>query len=219
MDKIRGHLAWVVPIGLAAFLLLLLGVGSMPAVQANIRGLLKEAAAMPYWALVAFTTVLITSCVLPTTLAALMLGALIGYDAVWVVLPSCALAILIHYSVFGMLPLAWRQRLLQSPKGQQLAKSLEAGGFGTIFLLRLSPVFPFALTNLMLRFFKFNLVQMLLGSLAGILPRTLLSVAIGASGGQVLGALGTRPWVVGVVMAVVSLAGLYFLVRGRRGEK
>ena len=214
-SKIRAIGVWVVLGGLALGLFGLLAYTSTATMQASMNTFLTEANTLPYWAKVLLITGLISTCILPTTLAALLLGAIMGYSALGLVLPACGLAILFHYLVFGLLPFSWRRYLFQVPKAQQLATRLEAGGIGTIFLLRLSPVFPFALTNLMLRFFKFNVWQLLVGSLAGILPRTIISVGLGATGGKLLSSTGASPTIVGGVLAVLSIGGLWWVLRGR----
>ena len=186
---------------------------STASMQNTLKGILTEAAILPYWAKLMLTTGLIASCLLPTTLAALLWGGVMGYEALAVVVPAIGFAIVLHYLFFGLMPYTWRDYLVASPKAKAMAARFERGGAGTLFFLRLSPLFPFALTNLMLRFFRFRLWEILVGSLLGIMPRTILSVAVGFAGVKLLGALGHYPWAVGIALAAISVVGLWWVLR------
>jgi uncharacterized membrane protein YdjX (TVP38/TMEM64 family) len=85
---------------------------------------------------------------------------------------------------------------------------------GIVALLRFSPNSPFAITNLLLAASGVRFLPMLLGSIAGMLPRTAFAVWIGAEGAatgahdlkELMDKQGPLAIVVGVVLLLAVLA-------------
>lgn len=86
-----------------------------------------------------------------------------------------------------------------------------------IILARLSPIFPFSIMNVFLAATEFKLDKILIGSLAGMLPRTIISFWIGTQFSQLRSllseGLNNNVLEITVILLIIfSLLGLYIYI-------
>jgi uncharacterized membrane protein YdjX (TVP38/TMEM64 family) len=120
----------------------------------------------------------------PPTFLALVYGFFLG----WVGIP---LLLGLNIAAIGLVFLF--ARLLQPelirihlvkvyPKTENLLKRFERDQVRVIFFTKLSPVLPFAATNLMFAIAGAKFREIILGGTAGMIPRTILAVWVGREG-------------------------------------
>lgn len=73
----------------------------------------------------------------------------------------------------------------EKPKVKQILENLKKDEFKIIFLARLSPVLPFAVTNVLFSFSGIKLRNFLTAGFLGMLPRTILSIWIGTQAREI----------------------------------
>ena len=163
----------------------------LPAVLAWVDGLGAWGPA----ALVAIYAVA-TVALVPGSLLTLAAGALFGvvwgtvYAFVGATLGATLAFLVSRYLARGRV----ERRLRGDPRFQKLDRAIGREGLRVAFLLRLSPVLPFALLNYALGLTRIRFVHYLAASV-GMLPGTLLYVYNGRLAGEVaaLGAAGAPP--------------------------
>lgn len=100
--------------------------------------------------------------------------------------------------------------------------NVRSSSFSWVFLARLSPIFPFAITNAIMAFVGVPFRWFITAGTLGMLPRTFLAVFTGISASS-WSLLFARPellrWqdVVSLLLLIVSAVGMYIL--GRRSFK
>jgi uncharacterized membrane protein YdjX (TVP38/TMEM64 family) len=100
--------------------------------------------------------------------------------------------------------------------------NVRSSSFSWVFLARLSPIFPFAITNAIMAFVGVPFRWFITAGTLGMLPRTFLAVFTGISASS-WALLFARPellrWqdVVSVLLLIVSAVGMYIL--GRRSMR
>ena len=107
-------------------------------------------------------------------------GAGVAYVFVAAVLGSCAAFLVARYVARG----AVERRLTGNTRFAAIDRAVGAQGRRIVFLLRLSPIFPFNLLNYALGLTRVRFVDYLVASV-GMLPGTLLYVYSGKVGGDV----------------------------------
>jgi uncharacterized membrane protein YdjX (TVP38/TMEM64 family) len=116
----------------------------------------------------------------PTTLVAIFAGYTWGWGAFVPLVLGYSLATVIGFFVSKKID---NQQilslLLAKPKAKQLLRNLDKSQFQVILLARLSPVFPFGVSNAVFAFLGVPLTKLLSAGLLGMLPRTLLAFAAG----------------------------------------
>ena len=124
-------------------------------------------------------------------------------------------------SLAGPAPLAWAQR---HPRGAALCAAIAEAPPGRagllVGLLRLSPVVPYAVTNVLTAVFGVRRLPLLAGTAAGLAPRVAVVVALGAGLEQLSWERPDAPWLVaaGVAATVASVAGLGWVTRRALGR-
>lgn len=137
----------------------------------------------------------------PAALGGFVGGAVLGYLVARVVGGDRASAIIAEHR-----------------KWQVVRDALVGGGFwktlAVVFLVRVPPNSPFALTNLVLAAIRVPIVQYALGTLLGMAPRTAVAVYAGAQL-QELAEVGMPKWFfwVGVVVTLIVLGVLGAIVQ------
>ncbi len=116
----------------------------------------------------------------PTTFIAALAGFLFGWPGLGGLLLSYPLAAILGRG----LGLVWFQKWGQLPLFQQeryvsFRRRLEERPFWVLVMARLSPVLPFAMTNVLLGQLRLSWPIYLLATVVGMLPRTLLSFFAG----------------------------------------
>lgn len=87
--------------------------------------------------------------------------------------------------------------LAANPKLQSIDRAIEKGGFKLMLLVRLSPVFPFALSNYLYGTSGIGFVPYFLGSILGFLPGTFAYVYAGRVGKALtIDSASSAPWYV-----------------------
>ncbi|WMJ73420.1 VTT domain-containing protein [Cytophagaceae bacterium ABcell3] len=118
----------------------------------------------------------------PTTFIAL----LTGYFLSWAALPPlvisyCIASALGYYAANWVDKGAFLQSISETKGVAGILKNIKKSEFKLVFFSRLSPILPFAVTNILLALAKVKHKSYYLGSLTGMLPRTTLSVYIGST--------------------------------------
>ncbi len=150
---------------------------------------------------------------LPTTFIAVLTGLIWGWGFFLLLVTAYSIATAIGYflgQVFtrNQLPLL----LDPFPKARKLiAQNIQSPG-KLIFLIRLSPVIPFALSNILFSLMKIPVVKVLWWGLWGMLPRTTLAFFSGTLAANLLQALGEGKrdweWIAVLLLFIISTYGL-----------
>ena len=151
---------------------------------------------------------------LPTTFLAILSGFLLNWISLPFLILGYTMATIIGYKIGKKLDKDSLAFLLNNyPKAAQLIADKKDSISQLIFFVRLSPVVPFAFSNLLFALLKIDLKKVVWVGLWGMLPRTLLSFTTGVLGESLLEALqennGTRQLVVIGVLLLVSVWGIY----------
>ena len=161
------------------------------------------------WAAVAYmaTYVVATVAWVPGSLLTLSSGVLFGpllgtaYTLVGATIgASLAFLIARHVAQSGI-----ERRARQNPKMAAIDRAIGREGWKVVFLIRLSPVFPFNLLNYLLGLTRVSFRGYVLASAFGMIPGSFLYVYSGYTAGQVAaGAAGAEPRGVGSWLALVA---------------
>lgn len=153
-----------------------------------------------------------------TTFIALVSGYFLGWEGFAGTAAAYALAAATGYRLATLIDHGALRRFLHLfPKAEAVMRELEAETLQLIILVRLSPVLPFALMTFVLAAVGVQFQRFIVGSVLGMLPRTLFFYWIGtrAAGLAELLAHPERTsagqWLV-AVLVVASGAGLFILI-------
>jgi uncharacterized membrane protein YdjX (TVP38/TMEM64 family) len=152
---------------------------------------------------------LATVAFLPGSLLTLAAGAIFGigrgvlYAFIAAVLGSLAAFLISRYLARG----AIERRIAGNPRFAAIDRAVAARGRQIVFLLRLSPVFPFSLLNYALGLTRVRFVDYLIASV-GMLPGTLLYVYYGKLAGDVAALAGGAAVQKGTGYYAVLIIGL-----------
>lgn len=167
------------------------------------------------WALATAVCCLTSAIALtPPTLLALVFGYFMGWNAL---LPLFVLNMAAILLVNLLVQWVDQNRLLnyleQDPKVRLVLERIRRQELKFIFFTKLSPVLPFAVTNLVFALSGARLRTILLGGFLGMVPRTALAVATGSQAREIRTLLenpNQANWiqVAIVLLLIASLAGL-----------
>ncbi|WP_019989061.1 TVP38/TMEM64 family protein [Rudanella lutea] len=177
------------------------------------------------WAVVTVVCALASALALmPPTFLALVFGYFLGWNALIPLFALNMAAILfVNTAVHWLDGDRLRHHLEQNPKVHQILDRIGQRELRFIFFAKLSPVLPFAVTNLMFALSGARLYNVLLGGFLGMVPRTALAVWAGSQARE-LRALLTQPggtanlgWTQGIVavLLLVSVVGLWRVLKGK----
>lgn len=122
----------------------------------------------------------------PTTFIALLSGYFLGWQAFIPVAITYWIASFLGYKAAQVIDGGRFLRILsEKPKVKQILENLQKDEFKIILLARLSPVLPFAVTNLLFSFSGTKLRNFLTAGFLGMLPRTILSIWIGTQAQEI----------------------------------
>jgi len=159
-------------------------------------------------------TLLMGLALMPTTLFAALSGFLFGWQAfIWVV---------VGYTLATLLGYAWGKKLSgnsleiilqQYPKAKDLLLKKEGKMGELVFFVRLSPVIPFALSNLLFSLIKSGWKKLVVFGTLGMLPRTTLVFFSGTIASNIYGAIqqegvSGKGWVF-IALLVLSIWGIW----------
>ncbi len=204
--------------GAAALALVVLArVSGLGQVAADaLQSLLRWVPTLGPWGPIAFIAGYVLACVafVPGSVLTLAAGAIFGlgpgivYVFIAASLGACAAFGLARSVARG----AVERRLAGDPRFAAIDRAVAAEGRKIVFLLRMSPVFPFALLNYALGLTSVRFVDYAIACL-GMLPGTVLYVYLGSLAGDAAGrdsgTASTLEWVgkgVGLVVTVIVTA-------------
>ncbi len=159
----------------------------------------------------------------PPTFLALVFGYFLGWLAIPMLFGLNVGAIAIVYGLSRFLqPEVVRHHLIQIyPKVSQLLSKFYENELRLIFFTKLSPVLPFAVTNLFFAMAGARFRQVLFGGTLGMIPRTILAVWAGKES-QNIGYLLEHPneglWtkVVIIALIIISTVGLGYFFKDKK---
>ncbi len=139
------------------------------------------------WALITLLCCLTSTIALtPPTLLALVFGYFLGWQAI---LPLFVLNMVAILLVNLLVRWVDKNQLLgyleQNPKVQSVLERVRRQELKFIFFTKLSPVLPFAVTNLVFALSGAKLKNILIGGFLGMVPRTVLAVITGSQAREI----------------------------------
>lgn len=140
-----------------------------------------------YW-IISFTFAIFTMAfaLTPTTFIALLSGYFLGWQAFIPVAISYWIASFLGYKIAQFIDGGRFLTILsEKPKVKRVLDNLQKEEFKIILLARLSPVLPFAVTNVLFSFSGTKLRNFLTAGFLGMLPRTILSIWIGTQAKEI----------------------------------
>ena len=178
------------------------------------------ALSMGQWILFSFVlAVLCGIALIPPTFLAIVMGYFLGWTGLPLLILINMLAIVLIYGLSRWLNLSRIENWLRNdPKRSAVLNRIKKEELKIIFFTKLSPLFPFAVTNLIFAASGAAFRNIVLGGFLGMIPRTVLAVYAGtqARGLQELmenpeGSSLSQWLISGLVLA--SLAGLFFVLK------
>lgn len=157
----------------------------------------------------------------PSTLIALVSGYFLGWSALPFITITYPLAALLGFMASKILDRGKIMHSLSSSSADSrlplLIKELNRQAWLLVILVRISPILPFSLMNLLLPAIGVRLSTFLLAGFIGMLPRTLFSLWVGMQGRDLVTLLTTPgqdslPLVL-VLVSVLSVGGLVYLLQ------
>jgi uncharacterized membrane protein YdjX (TVP38/TMEM64 family) len=122
----------------------------------------------------------------PTTFIALVSGYFLGWQALIPVAITYWIASFLGYKTAQFIDGGRFLTILsEKPKVKQVLENLQKDEFKIILLARLSPVLPFAVTNVLFSFSGTKISNFLTAGFIGMLPRTILSIWIGTQAQEI----------------------------------
>lgn len=169
-----------------------------------------------------FSVILAGLCgiaLIPPTFLAIVMGYFLGWAALPLLILINMLAIVLIYGLSGWLNLSWIENWLRNdPRRAAVLDGIRQEELKIIFFTKLSPLFPFAVTNLIFAASGAAFRNIVLGGFLGMIPRTILAVYAGtqARGLQELmenpeGSSLSQWLISGLILA--SVAGLFFVLK------
>jgi uncharacterized membrane protein YdjX (TVP38/TMEM64 family) len=141
---------------------------------------------LEWLALTLFLTLGATIALCPPTFLAIVFGYFMGFKAIPYLLIINFGAIFLIYVFYKILDFKWIEGYFEkTEKIKNLLKNIKADELKIIFFAKLSPILPFALTNLTFAVSGAKLRNILIGGFGGMLPRTILAVYTGSQAKQI----------------------------------
>lgn len=155
----------------------------------------------------------------PTTFFAMFTGYVWGWSGLLPLFIAYAIASLLGYGLARkMKGDALIEMIRTKFKAAEFLSNVQAQSFAWVFLARLSPIFPFAITNALMAFLGVPLRQFFIGGTLGMLPRTLIALWTGtqaASWANLLNHPEMLRWqdIASLTMLLISVAGMFVLAK------
>jgi uncharacterized membrane protein YdjX (TVP38/TMEM64 family) len=170
------------------------------------------------WGMALFVLAFVVACVLLVPSSALSIAAGAAWGTVvgsLLAIPGSTLGAVAACLVARTIARPWaRRRLASRPVVAAIDRAVGQRGFQTVVLLRLAPILPYNLLNIVLGLSSVRLRDFALGSLLGMLPLTILCVHAGAVAATLAGITdgGRPPTHARIVMLVVGLVATLIVV-------
>ena len=155
----------------------------------------------------------------PTTFLAMFTGYVWGWSGLFPLIIAYAIASLLGYALARKMKGDALIDLIRVKfNAADFLSYVQAQSIAWVFLARLSPVFPFAITNALMAFLGVPLRQFFVGGTLGMLPRTLIALWTGmqaASWANLLNHPEMVRWqdIASVAMLLISVVGMFFLAK------
>ena len=155
----------------------------------------------------------------PTTFFALFTGYVWGWSGLMPLVIAYAIASLLGYFMARQIKGEALIELIRVKfKAGKFLANVQSQSFAWVFLARLSPVFPFAITNALMAFLGVPLRQFFVGGTLGMLPRTLIALWTGtqaASWTNLIKNPEMLRWqdVASLGMLIISVVGMFVLAK------
>jgi uncharacterized membrane protein YdjX (TVP38/TMEM64 family) len=207
--------------------LYLVWMGALPLISSSVLGYyaisnpdffqsLQGIDLIVFWCIAIFIMGLAFS---PTTFFALFTGYIWGLHGIIPLIIAYSIASLLGFFVAKLLK---GQAILSFIKSKFKTASfldhVQSNSFSWVFLARLSPVFPFAVTNAIMAFLGVSAQKFFIAGTLGMLPRTLLAVWTGMQAKSIEN-LWNNPTIahwqdfVSLALLVFSGAGMFYLAK------
>jgi uncharacterized membrane protein YdjX (TVP38/TMEM64 family) len=119
--------------------------------------------------------------IFPTTFFALFSGYMWGLKVIFPIAIVYFFASLLGYCIAKLIKgdfiLAFLKR---QKKAGNVLNNVQQNSIYWVFLVRISPLFPFAITNTLLAYLHVNLRSYLIGGTLGMIPRSILAIWVGS---------------------------------------
>ena len=155
----------------------------------------------------------------PTTFFALFTGYIWGLNGIIPLIVAYSIASLLGFFVAKLLKGEAILSFIKSKfKAASFLDHVQSNSFSWVFLARLSPVFPFAITNAIMAFLGVSAQKFFMAGTLGMLPRTLLAVWTGMQAKSIEN-LWNNPTIahwqdfVSLALLVLSGAGMFYLAK------
>lgn len=125
------------------------------------------------------TSLLMGFMLTPTTFIAMLSGYLLGLNAIIPVVAMYSIAAIIGYYTGKLLDKGKIETLLKHFNKEHIIQNIHTNDKWFVFTCRLSPVLPFAFTNVVLASINTPFKRFILWGTLGMLPRTLLAIWVG----------------------------------------
>ena len=207
--------------------LYLVWMGALPLISSSVLGYyaisnpdffqsLQGIDLLVFWCLAIFIMGLAFS---PTTFFALFTGYIWGLHGIIPLIIAYSIASLLGFFVAKLLKGDAILSFIKSKfKTASFLDHVQSNSFSWVFLARLSPVFPFAITNAIMAFLGVSAQKFFIAGTLGMLPRTLLAVWTGMQAKSIEN-LWNNPTIahwqdfVSLALLVFSGAGMFYLAK------
>jgi uncharacterized membrane protein YdjX (TVP38/TMEM64 family) len=207
--------------------LYLVWMGALPLISSSVLGYyaisnpdffqsLQGIDLLVFWCLAIFIMGLAFS---PTTFFALFTGYIWGLHGIIPLIITYSIASLLGFFVAKLLKGDAILSFIKSKfKTASFLDHVQSNSFSWVFLARLSPVFPFAITNAIMAFLGVSAQKFFIAGTLGMLPRTLLAVWTGMQAKSIEN-LWNNPTIahwqdfVSLALLVFSGAGMFYLAK------
>lgn len=157
-----------------------------------------------------------SAALIPTTFVAILSGYYFGWQGIAGVLVSYPIAAVLGLFLGRYIFVKTGQRLLENPRYKKILEGLEEKPLAMLIFARLSPVLPFAMSNLLLGQLRIPMPTYLMGTMLGMLPRTLFFFFLGTQAKEIISMLrnpseNTEGQILTIALLVISVAGLFWV--------
>ncbi len=177
-----GRTGWITLFSLFAPLV---GTAVLVLYLQELEDLLDSGASAYLFGLFLLSLLLVGTSFIPSYVLAIVCGWLLGFtNGLLFSLSGIVLAAILGYWLSSLLVCdKFKNMIESSEKYKELDSTLKNKKLkvvALISLMRLSPLFPFAMTNVVMASLKINMRAFITGTFAGMLPRTIVAVLFGS---------------------------------------
>ena len=208
-----------------ASFLLLLYFGVMPVLMGSfVSGMaikhmeqIRNSDTVTIFAVNLLVSVFLALGFIPTTFYSLLCGYIFGWGSLQLILISYAIACALGYIICSKIDNGGLLNALEEKYNIGSVKiKLESSGFWIPAMCRLSPALPFAIMNAVFAIVKFPFVKYMIGSMIGMMPRTLFAVFIGMGFTKIHSVEDMKSeWSLwfAIVLAIISFGGIGWIIK------